>query len=518
KRKWNKKAIQRSPKRSKVLSDGGLPVTFEEDKKENVHFGHQKDTGFTTSDTPNFSRSHQMPLHPLDDLTDSPIRRQTYTINSIFRASCAGSEIRNFCTAMNQTKDKNILQERPVRCDENNKFNSHGKNLIPLKEIGDFTSLKEQLMKCEENREIFPAVNESRKTFFLPTSNREVICELSKNSNPPQIAVVNPNLQRGLNVSQLIQAEKNKETFNDSLESPTSDLCDESVGENQLCPVDSSAFYLEPHDDETCINRNESLFSAVRSDSDAMSSLQVQKMINSTNSRDSVFVNKTLSSVAFEVINTDSPKLSEATFNLPSLHSSRLNRVTKPKKTNINVPKKQIRSLNLTKTVRTSKNNKDKSLSSDCKPSKSVHPRLTVIKSISMEKVTQWNPYASFNAYYDEYWKEKQEAAFTNWLNFILTPIEELGTDDVKVNSAAIWVESMKDAAPMRAPSKEELSFKTYTAVKQLNQLRRAACNLYQSEDLSTVIKKIEKEVDLKKILVRKDRALNADLGKFYHF
>lgn len=73
----------------------------------------------------------------------------------------------------------------------------------------------------------------------------------------------------------------------------------------------------------------------------------------------------------------------------------------------------------------------------------------------------------------------------------------------------------MKDAAPMRAPSKEELSYKTYTAVKQLNQLRKAACNLYQSEELRGVIKKIEKEVDTKKILVRKDRALHADLGMF---
>lgn len=48
------------------------------------------------------------------------------------------------------------------------------------------------------------------------------------------------------------------------------------------------------------------------------------------------------------------------------------------------------------------------------------------------ENVTQWNPYANSNAYFDSYWMEKQEAAFTNWLNFILTPNDDLGTDDVK--------------------------------------------------------------------------------------
>ncbi|GIX68688.1 abnormal spindle-like microcephaly-associated [Caerostris extrusa] len=86
--------------------------------------------------------------------------------------------------------------------------------------------------------------------------------------------------------------------------------------------------------------------------------------------------------------------------------------------------------------------------------------------SVFQEKIIQRNPYASFNSYYDEYWKEKQESAFTNWLNFILTPNDDFKSADVKVNSAEIWVESMKTAAPLRAPSKEELSFKTYTAIK----------------------------------------------------
>ncbi|KAF8774632.1 Abnormal spindle-like microcephaly-associated [Argiope bruennichi] len=523
KRKKIKQITQKSPKISKVLPNAGLPVTFEEDRKENVDFDYQKDTDFTTLGTPNFCHSRQMPLQPLDELTDSPIRRQTYTINSIFRASCAGSDIGNFCMAMNQTKDKNILQERFIKSDQNHVSNAHADfqnsfidqpSLLeyPLKESRDITTLKEKLLKCDESLEIFPPVNENRKTFFLSSANQEVVCQNGKNQKSTQMAIVKPNIQKDLNAKQLIQAEKNKEIFNDSLEGPTSDLCNRSINE-----VESSVPNLEPHQDEMHIKKNEPQFFAKHSNFNASNSLQEQKINYLRNSRDSTFTKKSLSSVAFEVPNADSPKLSETTFNLPHLYSSKQNRVTKPK-SYLNIPKKQIRNLNLSKTtVGTPKNVKGESFSSlymsDCKSSMSSHPCLNQIKNKTMEKVTHWNPYASFNAYYDEYWKEKQEAAFTNWLNFILTPIDDLETDDVKVNSAAIWVESMKDAAPLRAPSKEELSFKTYTAIKQLNQLRKAACNLYQSEELSTVIKKIEQAVDSKKILIRKDRALHADLG-----
>lgn len=36
------------------------------------------------------------------------------------------------------------------------------------------------------------------------------------------------------------------------------------------------------------------------------------------------------------------------------------------------------------------------------------------------------------NIYYDERWIEKQEAAFTTWLNFILTPSDDFSSEDVK--------------------------------------------------------------------------------------
>lgn len=86
------------------------------------------------------------------------------------------------------------------------------------------------------------------------------------------------------------------------------------------------------------------------------------------------------------------------------------------------------------------------------------------------------------------------------------------------VDSAKLWIESIKEPSAMPAPTKEELSLKAYTAARNLNALRKSAFNLYQSEDVVAVIKKVEKEVDMKRINVRKDRAIHADLGSFRLF
>lgn len=44
-------------------------------------------------------------------------------------------------------------------------------------------------------------------------------------------------------------------------------------------------------------------------------------------------------------------------------------------------------------------------------------------------------PFAAKNMYFDERWMEKQERGFTRWLNFILTPPEDLDTADIKKGS-----------------------------------------------------------------------------------
>lgn len=63
------------------------------------------------------------------------------------------------------------------------------------------------------------------------------------------------------------------------------------------------------------------------------------------------------------------------------------------------------------------------------------------------------------------------------------------------------------------APTNEILSFRAYAAHKKLNRLRKSACRLFQSDAMRQVLQKIEKEVESKRLLVRRDKMLHADLG-----
>lgn len=64
-----------------------------------------------------------------------------------------------------------------------------------------------------------------------------------------------------------------------------------------------------------------------------------------------------------------------------------------------------------------------------------------------------------------------------------------------------------------KAPTKEEMSLSTYTARRKLNRLRRSACQLFTSEAMVKAIRRLELEVESKRLLVRKDRHLWKDIG-----
>lgn len=64
-----------------------------------------------------------------------------------------------------------------------------------------------------------------------------------------------------------------------------------------------------------------------------------------------------------------------------------------------------------------------------------------------------------------------------------------------------------------KAPTKEEMSFSTYTAKRKLNRLRRSACQLFTSEAMVKGIQRLELEVEARRLLVRKDRHLWKDIG-----
>ncbi|TRY96933.1 hypothetical protein DNTS_014281 [Danionella cerebrum] len=118
------------------------------------------------------------------------------------------------------------------------------------------------------------------------------------------------------------------------------------------------------------------------------------------------------------------------------------------------------------------------------------------------------------NMFYDERWIEKQERGFTWWMNYILTPDDfKVATEVTKVNALSLTIGNDKFNVP-KAPTKEEMSFRTYTARQRLNRLRRAACKLFSSETMVKAIQRLELEVEAKRLLVRKDRHLWKDIGE----
>ena len=68
--------------------------------------------------------------------------------------------------------------------------------------------------------------------------------------------------------------------------------------------------------------------------------------------------------------------------------------------------------------------------------------------------------------------------------------------------------------APRLAPTKEVLSFRAYAARRRLNHLRRASCRLFQSEAVVRVVCRVELEVEQRRLAVRPDRMIHADIGE----
>ncbi|KAL6108354.1 aspm [Pungitius sinensis] len=142
--------------------------------------------------------------------------------------------------------------------------------------------------------------------------------------------------------------------------------------------------------------------------------------------------------------------------------------------------------------------------------------KLTFIKPAQTAIPRHPMPFAAKNMFYDERWIEKQERGFTWWINYVLTPDDfRVNTEVAKVNAVTLVVSGDDDKYSVpKAPTKEEMSFSTYTARRKLNRLRRSACQLFASEALVKAIQRLELEVEAKRLLVRKDRHLWKDIGE----
>jgi len=142
--------------------------------------------------------------------------------------------------------------------------------------------------------------------------------------------------------------------------------------------------------------------------------------------------------------------------------------------------------------------------------------RLHLVKQGKPGMVHHPNPFAARNMYYDERWIDKQERGFTRWLNFILTPqVLEDDTDLLsgKVDVAKLWSQCSKDVKVPRAPTREVMSMRAYTARREMNRLRRAACKIWQSREVAAVIGKVEFEIEKLRLIIRKDRNITKDVG-----
>ncbi|XP_009324446.1 PREDICTED: abnormal spindle-like microcephaly-associated protein [Pygoscelis adeliae] len=142
---------------------------------------------------------------------------------------------------------------------------------------------------------------------------------------------------------------------------------------------------------------------------------------------------------------------------------------------------------------------------------------LTFVKPLKTVIPRHPMPFAAKNMFYDERWKEKQQRGFTWWLNFVLTPDDfSVKTNTSQVNAAALVLgeENHHKTSVPKAPTKDEASLKAYTAHRKLNKLRRDACRLFTSETMVTAIKKLEVEIETRRLLVRRDRHLWKDVGE----
>ncbi|XP_069581276.1 abnormal spindle-like microcephaly-associated protein [Brachyistius frenatus] len=142
--------------------------------------------------------------------------------------------------------------------------------------------------------------------------------------------------------------------------------------------------------------------------------------------------------------------------------------------------------------------------------------KLTFIKPAQTALPRHPMPFAAKNMFYDERWIEKQERGFTWWINYVLTPDDfKVNTEVAKVSAASLVMGGGDDKFSVpKAPTKEEMSFSTYTARRKLNRLRRSACQLFTSEAMVKAIQRLELEVEARRLLIRKDRHLWKDIGE----
>uniref|UniRef100_A0A1B0BRY7 Abnormal spindle-like microcephaly-associated protein ASH domain-containing protein n=1 Tax=Glossina palpalis gambiensis TaxID=67801 RepID=A0A1B0BRY7_9MUSC len=124
---------------------------------------------------------------------------------------------------------------------------------------------------------------------------------------------------------------------------------------------------------------------------------------------------------------------------------------------------------------------------------------------------TTCDPFLASTMYLDEASVEKHECDFKKWLNALVTIPADLDTDsNTKIDVGKLFNE-VRNKDLMFAPTKEEQSI-NYLNTFRLESLRRAAVELFLSEDLRLSCSKVVVYVQKNALRIRNDRNLHLDV------
>jgi hypothetical protein len=124
--------------------------------------------------------------------------------------------------------------------------------------------------------------------------------------------------------------------------------------------------------------------------------------------------------------------------------------------------------------------------------------------------------------FYDENWMAKQEEGFTKWINYVLTDAtNQRMADDLTDNSgnsveiALAQTHGLSDKAKSRLERRRaNFSSLRLLAMKRMQaKWSTAALNIYHSPAMGDILFELQEEIANKKLLVRADRPVYADVG-----
>eukprot|EP00003_Mantamonas_plastica_P022431 TRINITY_DN380_c0_g1_i4.p1 TRINITY_DN380_c0_g1~~TRINITY_DN380_c0_g1_i4.p1 ORF type:complete len:1807 (+),score=729.88 TRINITY_DN380_c0_g1_i4:704-6124(+) len=121
-------------------------------------------------------------------------------------------------------------------------------------------------------------------------------------------------------------------------------------------------------------------------------------------------------------------------------------------------------------------------------------PSKTLKLSSSAPVASSSSSSANNNVFYDEKWVEKQDQAFTRWLNHAFAPVD----DELLLSSQL---------------SSEPATYNLMMQQRAELVLRRKCWQIFHSDEFSDIIFKLEEEIEEGRLVVRQDKNLYADVG-----